>query len=117
MVEQGVDQRPVEISCGRMDDQTRRLVDHQQMLVLEHDLQRNFLRLVVSRRRLRNCDAKLFVAADLGCRVAERLARGFDGAAADQRLQSLARDRRYGAASARSRRQPAWAGSRRTSIV
>ena len=37
MVEQGVDQRAVEIARGRVDDQPGRLVDDQQMLVLEHD--------------------------------------------------------------------------------
>ena len=96
MMEQRVDQRPVEIAGGRMDDQARRLVDDQQMLVLEHDRQRDVLRLVVRGRRLGNRDAQRFLAADLGRRVADRLAAGFDRAAADQRLQPLARQGRDG---------------------
>ena len=96
MVQQRVDQRPVEIARGRMDDQPGGLVDDQQMLVLEHDGQRDVLRFVVRRLRLGHRDAQAFVAADLGRRVAHRLAVRLDRAAADQRLQPLARQGRHG---------------------
>ena len=43
MVEQGVDQRPVQVPRSRMDDEPRRLVDNDQVLVLEHDDKRNVL--------------------------------------------------------------------------
>ena len=74
MVEQGVDQRPVAIAGGRMDDQPGRLVDDQQMLVLEDDGERDVLRLVVRRLRLGDRQLERLVALDLGRRVANRLA-------------------------------------------
>ena len=58
VVQQGVDQRAVGISGGRMDDQSRRLVDDQQMFVLEHDPQRNILRHIVGGPGLRDGDAE-----------------------------------------------------------
>ena len=97
MVEQRVDQRSVEIAGRRMNDQARRLVDDQQMLVLEDDLQRNVLRFVVRRRRLgdRNAQAlrrpRTLVA---GSRTG--LPAGFHGAASDQGLQPFAREGRDG---------------------
>ena len=56
MVEQGVDQSAVEIAGGGMDDHPGRLVDDEQMLVLEDDLERDILRLVMRGPRLRNGD-------------------------------------------------------------
>ena len=55
-----------------MDDEAGRLVDDQQMLVLEHDRQRDVLRLVVGGRGFRDRDAQRFVAPDLERRVADR---------------------------------------------
>ena len=52
MVEQGVDQGAVEIARRGMDDHARRLVDDEQMLVLEDDLERDVLRLVMRGPRL-----------------------------------------------------------------
>ena len=49
MVEQGVHQRAVKIAGGRMDDQACRLVDDDQVFVLEHDAKRNVLRLAPRR--------------------------------------------------------------------
>ncbi len=49
MMEQCVDQCAVEISRRRMDDEAGGLVDHDQMLVLEHDPQRDILRHIVGR--------------------------------------------------------------------
>ena len=56
MVEQRVDQRAVEIARGGMDDQPGGLVDHDQMLVLEHDDERDILRFVVRGRRVGHRD-------------------------------------------------------------
>ena len=53
MVEQRVDQRPVAIAGGGMDDQAGGLVDDQQMLVLEDDRQRDVLRLRYAPARAR----------------------------------------------------------------
>jgi hypothetical protein len=112
MVEQGVDQGPVAVAGGRVDDQPGRLVDDQQMLVLEDDRQRDVLRLVVRRLRLGDGERERLVAADLGRRVARRACRrGGSARRLDQRLQPLARQGRHAAASARSSRQPAWLGS------
>ena len=95
MVEQGVDQRPVAISGSGVDDQPGGLVDDQQMLVLEHDRQRNVLRLVMRRGGLGHRQLECFVAVDLVRRIADRLARaGLQRTAADQRLQPLARQSR-----------------------
>jgi hypothetical protein len=52
MVEQRVDQSPVEISRRRVNDQPGGLVDHEQMFVFEHDPQRDILRLIMRRRRI-----------------------------------------------------------------
>ena len=107
MVEQGVDQRAVEIAGGRMDDHPRRLVDDEQMIVLEDDVERDVLRLVMCRLGLGNGD---LVGAG------QRLDRGV----ADRRprrighrpplISAFSRSRESvgsAAASARSRRQPA----------
>ncbi len=44
MVEEGVDQGAVEIARRRVDDHPGRLVDHDQMRVLEHDVKSDVLR-------------------------------------------------------------------------
>jgi hypothetical protein len=83
------------------------------MLVFEHDAQRDVLRLVTRRLGLRNRKLQIFGAADLEGSVPPE-------STAPLRIKLLSRSRdRVGmlAASARSSRQPAWAGSRRTSIV
>ena len=48
--EQAVDQRAAGVTCRWMDDHARRLVDHQQMLVLPGDPERSRLRLETRRR-------------------------------------------------------------------
>ena len=84
-----------------MDDHARRLVDDQKMLVLEHDFQRDILRFIVRRLGLGNREAEALVAADFHRRIANRSPFALDGAAADQRLQPLARQsRRRGSQSA-----------------
>ena len=97
MVEQGIDQSAVEIARRGMDDHARRLVDDQQMIVLEDDLERDVLRLVMRRLRLGDGDldrspASAFTAGSrTGAPCGPRTA-----AAADQRLQPLARQGRHG---------------------
>ena len=44
MMEQRVHQRAVGIASGGMHDEPGRLVEHNQMFVFEHDLQRDVLR-------------------------------------------------------------------------
>ena len=115
MVEQSVDQGPVEIPRGGVHDQPCGLVDDQQMLVLEDDLERNFLRRIVRRRRFGHLDAQALAAVDLDCRVANRFALRFDGAVADQRLQPLARHRRHGIGE-RTVEAPAGMGGRQANV-
>src|SRR6185437_7007543 len=91
MVEQCVDERSVEIARRRVDDEPRRLVDDQEMVVLEDDHERNVLWLVMRGLRLGDGDAQLFHAVDLCRRIANRLAFRLDRPASDQRFQSFAR--------------------------
>ena len=104
MVEQGVDQRPVAIARGRVDDQPGGLVDDQQMLVLEDDAERDVLRLVV--RRLGPGTARVKASSPLtlvaGSRTALPSAR-VSAPALDQHLQPLARQRRHARRQARGR--------------
>ena len=51
--EQGVDQRPARVSGGRMHHQAGGLVEHQEVLVLEHDIERQHLALPVPRAAAR----------------------------------------------------------------
>ena len=44
MMEQRVDQRPLGVSGGGVDDQARGFVEHQQIVILEHDVERDGLR-------------------------------------------------------------------------
>ena len=41
MMQQGIEQRAIAIACTGVNDEPRRLVDDQQMLVLEDDVERN----------------------------------------------------------------------------
>src|SRR3546814_13736117 len=51
MVEQGVDQRAIQIAAGRVDHQPRRLVNHQKVAILEHDMEGDGLRRCIGRNR------------------------------------------------------------------
>ena len=110
MVEQGVDQRAVEIARRRMDDHPGRLVDDQQMLVLEHDFQRDILRLVMRGPRLRNGD---FIGRPASAFTAgSRTAAPFGPSTAPLEISAFSRSRdKVGTAAARARssRQPALA--------
>ena len=75
-----------------MDHQAGRLVDHEQMLVLVDDRQRDFLRLVVGRLRCRNCQCETLVALHLDCRVPDGFAIASKCAGLGQDLQTLTRE-------------------------
>ena len=49
VMQQRVDQRAVGVACSRVDDESGLLVDHDEMLILEHDFQRDVLRCVLGR--------------------------------------------------------------------
>ena len=113
MMQQGVDQRPVAIARGRMDDQARGLVDDQQMLVL---VRRSAGGYPAARYAPEpgsgTARVNALVALDLGRRVANRLA--FAGRATPALVSTFSRSREregIAAASARSSRQPAWLAS------
>ena len=94
MVQQRVDQSPVAVAGRRMDHQSGRLVDHQQMLVLEDDRQRDILRLVMGWRGIGHRQREAFVAFDLGRRVAKCLAVAGQSAGLGQDLQPFPRQGR-----------------------
>ena len=89
VVKQRVHKCPVEIARGRVDDQSRRFVHHQQMLVFENDLERNVLRLIVRGLRLRNSEAEIFIPADFRGRVAKGFARSLDSAAPNENSSAV----------------------------
>ena len=107
MVEQGVDQGAVEIARRRVDDHPGRLVDDQQMLVLEDDLERDVLRLVMRRRRRRDRD--LVGRRQRAFTAGSRTGAPCGPSTAPPLISAFSRSReRVGtaAASARSSRQP-----------
>src|SRR3546814_231487 len=59
-------------SSDLMDDQPRGLVDHDQMLVLEHHVERDRLRLVMRGRRLGHVDRETLARDRLARRIAHR---------------------------------------------
>jgi len=96
MVEQCVDQSAVEIAGSGVHDQSGLLVDHDQMLVLEHHLERNVLRLVVRRFRRRHCDAEQCARRRLARGIARQALRTRHLAGRNQRLEPFTRQRRDG---------------------
>ena len=74
VVEQGVDHRSIIISGGRMDDHSGGLIDDEQMIILEHDLNRDVLRFIVRNRRRRHGDAERRAFLGLGRRISGELA-------------------------------------------
>ena len=92
VMEQGVDKGAVEIAGGGMDDHSRRLLDHEQMIVLEEDLERDVLGRVMGRLRRRNGDRIETARNRLRRGIADRAALRADHlAAADERLEPFAR--------------------------
>src|SRR5947209_14851857 len=83
MMKQGIDQSAVEVARGGVNHQARRFVDHQQVLVLEYDLERDVLRLVMGRRWLGHGKAECLFAPHLDRGITKRLASGLHGTAAD----------------------------------
>jgi hypothetical protein len=117
MMEQRIDQGAVEIARCRMDDQPGGLVDHDQMLVLEDDVERDILRLVV--RRVGSGTAMLN-SAPPGAFLAGSRARPSGPVTAPLEISALRRSRESAgsaSASARSSRQPFAASEIRASSV
>ena len=94
MMQQGVDQRAVGIARRRVDHQPGGLVDHDQVRVLEHDVQRYFLRLRLGFGRRRHRDGEFGPVGRLARGLRNRFAGDRDRAFADQRLDPLARQPR-----------------------
>ena len=118
MVEQRVDQRPVEIARGGMDDQPGGLVDDDQMLVLERDDERDILRLVVRRRGSGTATANTLARRGLLGRIADQRRR--PSVTAPDAISTFSRSRDSvgtASASARSSRQPAAASATRASMM
>jgi hypothetical protein len=78
-----------------MDHQSGGLVDHEKVLILEDDIQRDILRHIMRRFRLWDVETKCFVAVDLCCGVPDRRSAALKSSGADQRLQALARESRH----------------------
>lgn len=69
MTEQGILQGPIAMSGGRMDHQPRRLVDDQDLLVLEEDIQRDGLRQTLVARLEHGIEMDELTGADLVARA------------------------------------------------
>ena len=92
MVQQRVDQRAVKVAARRMHDQPRRLVDDDQVFVLERDDEVDVLRHGFGRGGGRQRDEQAFAARNLCRSVPLRRARRVgDRAALDQDLDAFAR--------------------------
>lgn len=92
MVQQRVNQRAVQIACGRVDNQPRRLVDHDQVGVFVDHHQGNVLRHRLGRHDLGHPDGKGPARARLGRSLRRDAAAHFDPALLDQGLYALARE-------------------------
>jgi hypothetical protein len=84
VVEQRVDQRAVGVAGRRVDDQAGRLVDDDEVLVLEEDRQRDVLGDRAGRRGRRDRDLDDVAEAELGPRLRRRDAADRDVAVVDQ---------------------------------
>src|SRR6266404_3776933 len=73
MAEQGVYQRTVRVSWGGMDDHAGRLVDDDQMCILEADIERDRLRLRSRNLRLRENYDEILVVFDTQRGIAKGL--------------------------------------------
>ncbi len=97
MVEQRVDERSVAIARSRVDNHPRRLVDDNEMLVLEHDFERNVLRFEVEGGEGRECDCEGHALSHAGAGGSCDYAAQLDGPFRDQPLDPFAREvRRFG---------------------
>ena len=96
MVEQRIDQGTIQIARRRVHHQPRRLVHHDEVLVLISDDQRNVLRHVVRGRGQRNRDLERVARRHPLRRVAGEQPLARDVAGRNQHLQPLARQRRRG---------------------
>ena len=93
MGDQRVDQRAVSLAGGGMDDQAGRLVDDEQVLVLEEDVERQCPRRAASFGRRRRLDLDLRAVGRVARGIAYRDAVDLDMTRLDQRLEPGARQR------------------------
>jgi hypothetical protein len=91
MGNQRIDQRAAGMPRGRMHDEPRRLVDHDQLVVLEHDLERDVLARGLRLLGLRHVHHDRVARVDPLARIADRAAADRDLAVEDQRLETGAR--------------------------
>ncbi len=94
MGDQRVDQRALGVAGGRMHHQARRLVDHDQRVVLVDDIERDRLARGLGRLGRRQRDGDGVAGFDVAGGIADRARRDRDLAVEDQRLQARARQRR-----------------------
>ena len=91
VVEQGIDQRAFQIAGSRVHDHSGGLVDHQEVVVLEHDVERDVLRGRIERLGWGQGDAPVFLAPDLGGRRFRHGLADRHRALGDERLDPFAR--------------------------
>lgn len=93
MVQQCIDQCSIKVACRGVDNQAGGLLDNQEMFVLENDVERNVLWLIVRGLDLGHGNANFLLSTNLGGRIADRFALRFDGSAANEILQAFTRKR------------------------
>ena len=91
MGDQRVDQRAALVAGGRVDNQSLRLVDDDDVVVLVDDIERDILALRLRRHRLGHVDCDRIAGGDMISGVADGGPLGGDGTGQDQRLQPRAR--------------------------
>ena len=94
MRDQGVNQSPVRVARGRMDDQAGGLVEHDQMRVLGDDIERHGLRLRGSGRRIGHDDGEILTRFDPVCGLDYRRAGRRQAPLFDQDFKAAAREAR-----------------------
>ena len=94
MRQERVDERPLRVAGRRMHDHPRRLVDDDQVRVLEADVERDRLRLRLGGFGFRQEHGDDRAGSGARCRVAQHPAAAFDAPVEDQLLQAAARQLR-----------------------
>ena len=93
MGQQRVDQRVLPVARGRVDDESRRLVDDDDRIVLIHDIERDLLRPRLGRHRRGNRDVVEIPRFDPPGGVGYRRPAARNMAVLDQRLEAGPGDR------------------------
>ena len=93
MGDQRVDQRAGLVAGGGMHDQPLRLVDDDDVVILEHDIERDVLAFRLGGDRRRHVDCDRIARSDMISGVANGIGADPDLPGQDQRLQPRARQR------------------------